>query len=109
MTTSKPFMKLKEFVTSISVLLYVYTCFVTVTACPAIYTKIGCFRDDMRSPRPLPELLITDKDPSIKAKYSNIPIDWNNWDTYMTDLVCRCAKEAKVRNYAFFSIQYYGK
>lgn len=100
MTTSKPFMKLKEFVTSISVLLYVYTCFVTVTACPAIYTKIGCFRDDMRSPRPLPEL---------KAKYSNIPIDWNNWDTYMTDLVCRCAKEAKVRNYAFFSIQYYGK
>lgn len=63
----------------------------------------------MRSPRPLPELLITDKDPSIKAKYSNTPIDWNNWDTYMTDLVCRCAKEAKVRNYAFFSIQYYGK
>ena len=27
----------------------------------------------------------------------------------MKDLVCRCAKEAKVLNYQFFSIQFYGK
>lgn len=79
-----------------------------VTTCPAVYTKVGCFRDDMSNPRPLPELLFTDRDPSVK-KYSNIPVDWQKWDSYLKDLVCRCAKEAKVRNYQFFSIQFYGK
>lgn len=79
-----------------------------VTTCPAVYTKVGCFRDDMSNPRPLPELLFTDRDPSVK-KYSNIPVDWQKWDSYMKDLVCRCAKEAKVLNYQFFSIQFYGK
>lgn len=62
----------------------------------------------MSNPRPLPELLFTDRDPSVK-KYSNIPVDWQKWDSYLKDLVCRCAKEAKVRNYQFFSIQFYGK
>lgn len=62
----------------------------------------------MSNPRPLPELLFTDRDPSVK-KYSNIPVDWQKWDSYMKDLVCRCAKEAKVLNYQFFSIQFYGK
>ena len=79
-----------------------------VTTCPAVYTKVGCFRDDMSNPRPLPKLLFTDRDPSVK-KYSNIPVDWQKWDSYMKDLVCRCAKEAKVLNYQFFSIQFYGK
>ena len=79
-----------------------------VTTCPAVYTKVGCFRDDMSNPRPLPELLFTDRDPSVK-KYSNIPVDWQKWDSYLKDLVCRCAKEAKVLNYQFFSIQFYGK
>lgn len=79
-----------------------------VTNCPAVYTKVGCFRDDMSNPRPLPKLLFTDRDPSVK-KYSNIPVDWQKWDSYMKDLVCRCAKEAKVLNYQFFSIQFYGK
>lgn len=79
-----------------------------VTTCPAVYTKVGCFRDDMSNPRPLPELLFTDRDPSVK-KYSNIPVDWLKWDSYMKNLVCRCAKEAKVLNYQFFSIQFYGK
>lgn len=77
------------------------------TACLATYTKVGCFKDDMRSPRPLPELLFTDRDPSA-AKYSKIPIDWKNWNFYIKDLVCRCAKEAKLRNFAYFSIQFYG-
>ena len=82
--------------------------FFDVTACPAKYTKLGCFKDDMNSPRPLPELLFTDRDKSVK-KYSNISIDWDNWNSYINDLVCRCAKEAKDRNYAHFSIQFYGK
>ncbi|XP_078379184.1 uncharacterized protein LOC144662280 isoform X2 [Oculina patagonica] len=76
--------------------------------CAAVYTKVGCLKDDLRSPRPLPELLFTDRDPSVK-KYSNISIGWQNWNSYMSDLVCRCAKEAKVRNFAYFSIQFYGE
>ena len=83
--------------------------FVTFVApCPVVYTKIGCLRDDMIWPRPLPELLFTDRDPSMK-RCSNIPLNWENWNPYMKDLVCRCAKEAKLRNYPYFSIQYYGK
>ncbi|KAJ7381347.1 hypothetical protein OS493_001472 [Desmophyllum pertusum] len=76
--------------------------------CPVTYTKLGCLKDDMISPRPLPELLFTDRDPTVK-KYSNIPIDWTNWNSYIKDLVCRCAKEAKVRNFDIFSIQFYGE
>ena len=40
--------------------------------------------------------------------WSGKTIDWNNWDTYIVDLVCRCANESRARNYSHFSIQYYG-
>ena len=62
----------------------------------------------MKLPRPLPKLLFTDRDSATK-KFSGKSVDWQDWNSYINDLVCRCAKEAKVRNYAYFSIQFYGK
>ena len=77
------------------------------TGCTTNYTKLGCFKDG-RNPRPLPELLFTDRDAQSKVS-SNKTIDWNNWDTYIVDLVCRCANAAKAKKYSHFSIQYFGK
>ncbi|XP_022796155.1 uncharacterized protein LOC111334626 [Stylophora pistillata] len=76
--------------------------------CAVNYTKLGCFKDDRKKPRPLPELLFTDRD-SRSEVFSGKTIDWNNWDTYMIDLVCRCAKAAKAKKYNYFSLQYFGE
>ena len=50
--------------------------------CTVNYTKLGCFKDDRKKSRPLPELLSTDRDSRSKV-FSGKTIDWNNWDTYM--------------------------
>ncbi|XP_031574004.1 uncharacterized protein LOC116307825 isoform X2 [Actinia tenebrosa] len=76
--------------------------------CEAPFHKIGCFQDDMKVPRPLPELLFTDRDQTSPVS-SGIALDWNNWSTYLTKLVCRCSKAARSKRYNFFSIQYYGE
>ena len=76
--------------------------------CEVLHQKVGCFKDDMVSPRPLPELLLTDRD-SGSAVSSNSTIDWENWNDYLHDIVCRCAKAAKKNKFKYFGIQYYGK
>ena len=75
--------------------------------CPVKYKKLGCFKDDMKNPRPFPILLFTDRDPSSPV-YSNKQIDWTNWDTYIKDLVCRCAKAAEEKRFSHFGLQLYG-
>ena len=75
--------------------------------CAIVYRKVGCFKDDMISPRPLPKLLLTDRDLE-SAVSSNNSIDWDNWNDYLHDIVCRCAKAAKQHKYKYFGIQYYG-
>ena len=72
--------------------------------CPVKYNKLGCFKDDMKNPRPLPLLLFTDRD-SKSPVYSNKEIDWKNWDTYIKDLVCRCAKAAEEKKFSLFGLQ----
>ena len=71
---------------------------------------VGCYKDRIKKgvPRQLPVLLFTDRDKSSK-RYSGKPIDWGNWDTFIEDLVCRCAKEAKEKRYSHFGIQFYGR
>ena len=75
--------------------------------CTVNYTKLGCFKDDRKKPRPLPELLSTDRDSRSKV-FSGKTIDWNNWDTYMIGLVCRCAEAANAKKYNYFSLQHFG-
>lgn len=76
--------------------------------CNITYTKVGCFKDDRKKKRPLPDILFTDRDPSMKKKWSGFRIDWENWDEYIVGVVCRCANAANAKKYSYFSIQYYG-
>jgi hypothetical protein len=43
------------------------------------YKDVGCFIDTQRSPRPLPELLFSDRD----------KISWKKWKSFMSDLICK--------------------
>ena len=47
--------------------------------------KMGCYRDKVVIPkeRPLPRLLLTDRDPTSHV-FSKMPIDWRNWNSYTT-------------------------
>ena len=46
------------------------------------YKDIGCYIDTQRTPRPLPELLFSDRD----------KISWKKWKSFMSDLICRYRK-----------------
>ena len=52
------------------------------------YEDIGCYRDYANDPRPLPELLFTDRDPKDQV-YSGIPVHGQEFDAYVADLICR--------------------
>ena len=78
------------------------------TTCSLQYEKVGCFRDRHRNPRPLPNYLMNDRDVFHK-RFSGKLIDWKNWDTYLPDLACRCAKKAQEKGMTFFGLQFYGQ
>lgn len=79
-------------------------------SCPGIYfEKIGCYKDKHRShERPLPDYLFNDRDPSID-NFSGQRIDWRNWDIYVPNFACRCAKAARDHNATVFGMQFYGE
>lgn len=76
--------------------------------CPTKYTKVGCYNDKRKaSKRAMGDLLFQDRK---KGKaFSGQKIDWEHWETYLPDLVCRCAKAAANRGFVFFGIQFYGE
>jgi len=76
--------------------------------CPIKYASLGCYHDDQILPRPLPELILTERDPT-EAVWNGRMIDWVNWNTYYPEFICRCAAAAKKLNYRFFSTQFYGE
>jgi len=76
--------------------------------CEISYKDIGCFKDNGQVPRPLPELLFTDRDPK-DVVYSGIPVHGQDFDAYVTDLVCRCAAATREKKYTHFAIQEYGE
>lgn len=76
--------------------------------CSLEYERVGCFKDKHKTPRPLPSYLMNDRDPSIN-NFSGKKIDWTNWDVYVPDLVCRCAKKAQENGMTYFGLQFYGK
>ncbi|XP_031566733.1 coadhesin-like [Actinia tenebrosa] len=92
-------------------LIWVVAAFITKTAessasCPRV-EKIGCFIDTL-IPRPLPELLLTDRDPTDPV-YSGNTINWYNFMDYLKGLVCRCAERTKERGFTHFGLQFYGE
>ena len=50
---------------------------------------------------------MTDREQRLKI-YSGQSIDWRNWDVYLPEFVCRCAKLAKLKGHSTFGVQYYG-
>ncbi|XP_031574769.1 uncharacterized protein LOC116308482 [Actinia tenebrosa] len=65
--------------------------------CQVKFTKVGCFADKQSPPRPLKDLLFTEKDQS----------DLLNRKHDMKRKVCRCAEEAKRREFTVFGLQFY--
>lgn len=65
------------------------------------YEAVGCFKDTMKKPRPLPELIKNFRGGvGVKSK-----IDWNN----LNKTIEACAKEASKKGYLYFGLQFYGE
>jgi len=82
--------------------------FELVSDCDLDFERIGCFKDNKQNPRPLPDYIMTDRQKNLKI-YSGQSIDWRNWDVYMPQFVCRCAKLAKEKRHNTFGVQFYGE
>ena len=66
--------------------------------------KLGCFNDIQQPPRPLPMLLLDELNVTV-----DLPNAKNEWRNFLKGFVCKCAKEARKRNFYTFGIQNYGK
>eukprot|EP00794_Sanderia_malayensis_P010758 gene10758-11908_t len=78
------------------------------SVCNIRFLRVGCFFDQQKSPRPLGELILTDRDPN-HANYSGKAIEWHNWNAYLKDFVCRCARKAMQTHSILFAAQFYGE
>ena len=92
---------------SLSITPSVYFIFSLVTDCTLNFERIGCFKDNKKNPRPLPEYILTDRQRGLKVS-SGESVDWRNWDVYLPTFVCRCAKKAKDSGHTTFGVQFYG-
>lgn len=54
------------------------------------------------------DVLFTDRDTSSKF-WSGINYTFQEFNIYLPDLACRCAKATKVKGYVTFGLQNYGK
>ncbi|XP_032236053.1 uncharacterized protein LOC5510908 isoform X2 [Nematostella vectensis] len=79
-----------------------------LSSCDIQIEKIGCYNDTGKLPRPLPELLLNDRNPESVENDGHI-FDWDKPDASMQSLVCRCAKRALDRGYSHFGLQFYGE
>ena len=75
--------------------------------CDIDIERIGCFKDNKKKPRPLPDYIMTDREKKLGI-YSGQSIDWRNWDVYLPKFVCRCAEIARTKGHDTFGVQYYG-
>ena len=77
------------------------------SGCPVEFAKLGCYNDDQNNPRPLPDELFNDRGAEFQG-YTGIPIDFEHWEKYSPDFVCRCAMETKKRGFKVFGVQFFG-
>lgn len=76
--------------------------------CQRAWTKIGCFHDSL-SPRPLPEMLLNDRDRYSKYHQPGYRLNWHKWHQSLHSLACRCAQKALTKGYRVFGLQFYGE
>lgn len=60
------------------------------------YVPIGCFKDTMKEPRPLPKLI---------ENFRGGRLDWHN----INKTIDACAQKAKEMGYLCFGLQFYGE
>ncbi|XP_068698000.1 matrilin-4-like [Montipora foliosa] len=77
--------------------------------CKREWSKIGCFKDKIYPSRPLPELLLNDRDIYSNSHQPGYRLDWNKWNQSKHSLACRCAQKALQKGYRVFGLQFYGE
>ena len=81
--------------------------FALFPGCGVKYAKMGCYSDDGNNPRPLPEELFTDQSPT-SPMFTGQHVDYENWDQYLPNIVCRCAEMTEKKGYKVFGLQMFG-
>ena len=76
--------------------------------CFTKFKNVGCFADMQTSSRPIPELIFTDLDEN-STKYSGHKAQLGELDTYLSDLLCRCAELTQELGYEYFGLQNHGE
>lgn len=77
--------------------------------CPGVsFQRIGCYKEKTQKGRPLSDLLFTDRK-SSSSKWSGLKYAYQEFNAYLPDLTCRCAKATKLKGYAVFGLTNYGK
>lgn len=66
------------------------------SAVAIIYAPIGCYKDPLEEPRPLPELIENFRDGRV------------NW-TNLNHTIAACAEAARKKGYLYFGLQFYGE
>lgn len=77
-------------------------------ACFTQFENVGCYADKQLSPKPIPDLLFSDLDKE-SPKYSGNEARLGELDTYLSDVLCRCAEQAQELGYTFFGVQNHGQ
>ena len=75
-----------------------------VTCRDVVLEPVGCFVDKRTRPRPIPELVFTDRN-SKDSKYSGVTKPAELDSKYISDLVCRCARSALKKGYTTVGVQ----
>eukprot|EP00112_Aurelia_sp_Birch-Aquarium-sp1_P000133 Seg1010.8 transcript_id=Seg1010.8/GoldUCD/mRNA.D3Y31 product="hypothetical protein" protein_id=Seg1010.8/GoldUCD/D3Y31 len=70
-----------------------------------MYAYIVCLE---RASHLFRNMLFTERDETHHL-WNGHTIDWANWNTYMPDLVDRCASKAKAHWFKSFAVSYYGE
>ena len=81
--------------------------YLLLTGCDVKYEAKGCFIDKLGD-RVLPAYIQNERDWTL-SNWNGKWIDWKNWEIYMPNMMCRCAKKAKELGYPLFGLQYFGK
>ena len=79
----------------------------SVEGCFRQFKNVGCFADKQILPRPIPELIFTDMN-NGSLKYSGREAQLGELDTYLGDVLCRCAEQAQELGYQYFGVQNHG-
>ncbi|XP_078360074.1 uncharacterized protein LOC144644454 [Oculina patagonica] len=90
-------------------LLVLFTLNVQAQRCPGVnFQRVGCYKEKSKEGCPLSDLLFTDRT-STSSKWSGVKYAFQEFNAYLPDLACRCAKATRVKGYKVFGLTHYGE